>query len=86
MNNAPWRIPGLTVYQAKNFLGEQIYGRIREKGFKEAGKLTGMILEHHTVQELDGILQNEEAFEKILNKAQFVLETYSKPSTIVTAG
>ena len=69
-----WRRPGITEEQAKNALGEQIYIMVKESLDQtienrvildlvhpsvNAGKITGMILEAHDVNELEQLLNND---------------------------
>jgi hypothetical protein len=69
-----WRRPGVTEEQAKNALGEQIYIMVKESLDQttedraildlvypsvNAGKITGMILDAHNINELEQLLTND---------------------------
>lgn len=87
-----WRQPGLSVMMAKNAIGEQIYllvkARMDESAAHRAtlglahpsitpGKITGMILDAHTIDELERLLTDEAEFSRNLWQGVHVLAAYA---------
>jgi hypothetical protein len=69
----PWLIKSISLANAQNMVGEQLYVRIHKLYPKIAAKLTGMILERFSVEECDMLLEDDVKFQATVQMGVDVL-------------
>ena len=72
-SNKPWLIPGLSRWQAANFIGDILYTRVHARFSDRAGPITGMILEARSIQEIDALLDDPPRLDALIDEAHGVL-------------
>lgn len=70
------QLAGYTADQQKQMLGERLYPLVKEQQPELAGKITGMLLDSHYMDEIFHFLENTEALTSQITEAVRVLEDH----------
>ena len=74
--DAPWKCPGLSKFQVINYIGDALYPRVKEVCPTNAGRITGMLLDGLSIQELECLVMDDTGLKQWIDRAKETLETY----------